>query len=369
MNYSSEYFKHISELDYPEYADEEESLEVFLKRKNASINLEAIDLSLLDLSLSDSEFVDNKLLTSLKESLQSIGRYAYSQDKKLINLISKAYGVDPDQILITSGCDGALRIISELFIDPGDSVTIPLPSFSRYEYHTKVNQGLPRFVLPSSFPFHFEGKNILDNCRKNNSKLMFLANPNNPTGIDEGSEFIKNIASSYKGILVLDESLLLEPKDSLSYLIKDYANLIITGSFSKVFGLAGMRVGFIIASPYFIKALKVLVSPFEISSLSLACANYVLEHNHIQKNSIEEINRSISYLSDLNSSYSVSPSISGTVLIESSGKESLYGSLLSKLVKTVEGSNFRGLEGSNCVRISLKNSDAIKKLILILNNL
>jgi len=242
-----------------------------------------------------------------------LGNYVFSQDKELIDKISNYIGTKPDQIIITAGCDGALRIIAETFISKNDNVLMPCPTFGRYEFHTKMMGGNCIFLYFDE-PFEFNLDKVKETIKERNIKILFLCNPNNPTGHyisqDDIEDFVKNVNC----LIVIDEALADYLGETASKLIDRFPNIIVTRTFSKFFMLASLRIGYIIVSEKLKPFLMKVISPFEVSSYSIERAKEVLSEN-------------------------IKPT--KTVPIK----------LVKGSVDGVDGNNFRGLEGRDYKRV------------------
>jgi len=346
-------FEHIKNLDYPEYSI------------NASHNIKKITLNL---SLSEIEINKNLFLkATLFDLYKNINiSYRHSQDNALKKQISSYTALEHENILITSGSDGALRIISNLFIDNNTRVCIPTPSFGRYEYHAKVNRGNIFFFNAKNFPYRFNLEGLEKFIKSKKIEVLFLANPNNPTGeffnTDEMEDFIKKLDC----IVILDESLMIDKEMSMASMVNKYKNLVITQSFSKLYGIAGARIGDILSHHENIMLLSKLTSPFEVTNFSIEMARLLLNNKMFINDRKESINKSLEMIKkfeSMNKNFEVSPSSSLVVLIKYKTRENFYKMLLSEGILTVPGYEFRGIKGHNTVRISLRSQQIVRKFL------
>ncbi len=348
-----EYYR---KLKYPEYAK---------PHKNGLKN----SYELLDLSVDDGQIISQKLLKILFDNKTIASKYVYSQDQELINLISNYLKINKNNILITSGSDGALGVISKLLIDKDTRVAIPVPSFGRFEFHAKINFGKISFFGTQKFPFDINLDKFLDYCKKRNIEVVYLANPNNPTGIYKSKDILEMFIKNFKGYIILDEALADYLGESSANLVNIYSNLVVIKSFSKLFGLAGMRIGYIIANRKIIKTLQTLVSPFEVNSLAIKLSIEVLNNRaQIIQERREDLMKSLRIIWKFkHNNFQFTPSQSSTVTLLSHQKNDVYEQLLSHKIRGVSGKDFRGLEKFNCVRLSIKNYQNVRKLLTILN--
>lgn len=338
------YLDYLRRLEYPEYAEQENG--------NGKLSL-----TLLDLSMDDGQRIDEKIFEIIREGRATASKYSFSQNPELIKLIADYVGVDKRQVLVTAGSDGGLRVVSQALVEQGMKVCIPLPSFGRFEYHAKVNQGDITFIEPQKFPYDIDFAEVAELCRCKKIDVLYLANPNNPTGIYKANDKIEWLLENYDGYLILDEALADYANGTAAGLLDKYDRLIIVRSFSKLFGLAGMRVGYVLGDEKLIRAIRMLVSPFETSSLAVLLAVEMLKNSDtIVKNKRDDLKRSLSLVWNYRSTtLGFSPTQSSTFVMYADVVDDLYELLLDNGIKTVPGESFRGLEKENTVRVSLKS--------------
>jgi len=239
-----------------------------------------------DLSLNINPYgVSNNVMKRLKEISNSQISHYYIENKELIKKIAEYIGVNPENILLGDGCDGCIDMIAKTYIKKNDLVIIPTPTFHRYEFYTKMMGGNTIFVPMQNFIFNAES--ILTESNKVNASIAFLCNPNNPTGLgidkDEKIKFIEH----FPGLIVVDEALADITKINGSRLIDKYNNIVIVRSFSKTFGLASLRIGYIIADVNIINAIKKTSSPFRVNGLAQELALEALKDaEHIQQSKL-----------------------------------------------------------------------------------
>lgn len=197
-------------------------------------------------------------------------RYPDPEAKALKKLLSKYVGVNPDNILQGNGSDELIYYLITTF---GGPVLYPTPTFSMYGIITQA-LGEKKIQIPLDKEFDINLKDILKAIKKERPKLIFLSSPNNPTGNCYSSEKILKIieSTSSLSLVVVDEAY--QPFSSnkgLLPLLKDYKNLVFMRTLSKI-GLAGLRVGFLIADKEIINEVNKVRLPFNLNSLSQAIA-------------------------------------------------------------------------------------------------
>lgn len=235
-----------------------------------------------------------KALVAANKALTKCHRYPDSNAIFLREKLAEKYTIDPSNIIIGSGADSLIHAIAQTFLSIDNEVIISEHAFSSYEIATKANEGNV-IIAPSKNYGH--DLVAMQNCITEKTKLIFLANPNNPTGTYFSlSHFEKFLKSIPKNILViLDEAYyeyIENDEDSLK-LLNTFQNLIILRTFSKAYGLAGFRVGYGFADPSIIELLNRIRSPFTVSVPALAAAvaalddteflEATLEHNKVMR--------------------------------------------------------------------------------------
>ena len=190
---------------------------------------------------------------------------------RLRRKLGEAAGLSEDNVILGNGSTDIINILIATFAGPGDEVLIPVPTFSMYEARARACGAIPVFV-PLREDFSWDVDAILRSIT-DKTKLIFLCSPNNPTGVQMPLDELLRILET--GVpTVVDEAyyeLEDEPK-TLAYLIKEHPNLIISRTFSKAYGLAGLRVGYALADARLIDYMNRVRLPWNVSLLALAAA-------------------------------------------------------------------------------------------------
>jgi histidinol-phosphate aminotransferase len=220
-----------------------------------------------------------------KESLKAIAdvetnRYPDPEAKALKKLISRYVGVKPDCLLQGNGSDELIYYLITTF---GGPVLYPTPTFSMYGIISQAI-GEKRIEIPLDREFDLDLEMIVKAIKKQKPKLIFLSSPNNPTGNCFSSEKILKIIDSASSLVTRHSSLVVvdeayqpfSSKKGVLPLLNDYNNLLIMRTLSKI-GLAGLRVGFLIADREIINEVNKVRLPFNLNSLSQAIAADVLK--------------------------------------------------------------------------------------------
>jgi len=212
---------------------------------------------------------------AIKKEVENINLYPESSSRALREKIAHKLNLDKEMIIIGNGGDDVIGLVGMAFINEGDEVITGEITFPAYETITKIMGGKLISVKLKNFSFDL-GKIIQKINEK--TKIIFLCNPNNPTGIiikrEEVTNFMKKVPQDV--IVVFDEAYYdyVEDKnysDSLSYVLEG-KDVIIIRTFSKIAGIAGVRVGYGIARPELIRDLRRVVNPFTTNRLAQVAA-------------------------------------------------------------------------------------------------
>jgi histidinol-phosphate aminotransferase len=185
---------------------------------------------------------------------------------------ARLHGVDPDMILVGNGSDDLLTVLTRAFVGPEDVVVYPTPSYILYRTLAEIQNARPVMV-----PFEADWSLDPKGFGRPEAKLTFLANPNSPSGTALGLSEIRGIAERVRGPLVIDEAYVDFATSNAIGLIADYPHLIVTRSLSKGYGLAGLRVGYLIAHPDVVRGLIKVKDSYNCDLLSLLGGAAALE--------------------------------------------------------------------------------------------
>ena len=195
-------------------------------------------------------------------------RYPDPLQKELKALIAPVKNVKPEQIFLGNGSDEAIDLVFRAFCRPGtDNVVAIHPTYGMYEVCADINDVEYRKVLLDG-QFQFKAEDML-RASDENTKLMFLCSPNNPTGNNLDAKEIITLLREFQGIVVLDEAYAdFSNQPSFAGILDEYPNLIILQTFSKAWGCAAIRLGMAFASPDIIGLFTKIKYPYNINLLT-----------------------------------------------------------------------------------------------------
>jgi histidinol-phosphate aminotransferase len=228
-------------------------------------------------------------------ALADLHRYPDAQAVRLRNALAAHHRLDPLQIIVGNGADEVITLVSETFLQPGDEVLVPSPSFGEYEFGGKLMDAKVTRV-PLTDSFEYDLTRFLDAVTKR-TKIVYLCSPNNPTGtyIPRGLllDFLDKLPDR---VLTVLDGAYAHYADAADFAdgIAEIANgttapLLALRTFSKIYGLAGLRVGYGVASADLIEQILRVKEPFNVNSLAQAAAVAALAdelhvHNSLQVN-------------------------------------------------------------------------------------
>jgi histidinol-phosphate aminotransferase len=209
-----------------------------------------------------------------------LGRYPDANGFELKGALSRRYGVPADWITLGNGSNDILEIAAHAFAQPGQSIVYSQYSFAVYALATQ-GLGARAIVVPAREYGH--DLDAMAAAITHDTRLVFIANPNNPTGTfiraDKIEAFLAKVPAHV--VVVLDEAyneyLPAELQFESSEWVRKYPNLLVSRTFSKAYGLAGLRVGFAIAQPQLTDLMNRIRQPFNVNSLAQAAAAAALE--------------------------------------------------------------------------------------------
>jgi histidinol-phosphate aminotransferase len=228
------------------------------------------------------------VIKSLNVIKKKIFKYPDSNSILLKKEISKKFNLNINQLIIGSGSDEIISFACQAFLEKGDEVIVPEFSFLMYRIYAQINGA--KVVYAKEKNFKIDIKSIL-NCVSKKTKIVFLANPNNPTGtyltINELKILRKKLPS--KILLLVDDAYweYIANKDYASgiKLFKNAKNVLVTRTFSKIYGLASLRLGWGYASKNIISSLLNYKPPFNITTAAeVAGVQALKDNNWIVKN-------------------------------------------------------------------------------------
>ncbi|MEA5072983.1 MAG: histidinol-phosphate transaminase [Eubacterium aggregans] len=222
----------------------------------------------------------NDLKKELCETIMTtnLNRYPDACFTELRELLSDYTGISPDQLIAGCGSDEIINMICQAFVNTGDTIVSHAPSFSMYEIWSTIGDA-PFSWVPDKEDHFPDVSAIIATAVAQNAKVIYLCNPNNPTGYLFPRHDIIQILEETGALVVLDEAYI-EFKEGESHidLVNSYPNLLVMRTLSKAFGLAGIRCGYCAGSKALIDAMYKVKSPYNLNTLTQQTAIIALRH-------------------------------------------------------------------------------------------
>ena len=213
-------------------------------------------------------------------------RYPDPLQRKLKRTLADVKQVKSEQILLGNGSDEVLDLIFRTFCEPGEEEVLILPpTYGMYSVLAKLNNIIVKEV-PLNKNFEIEIDSVLEAVNQK-TKIIFICSPNNPSGNAIPLDQIEQLLDRFKGILVVDEAYIdfSEQKSALS-ILDQYPQLLVCQTFSKAYGLAGIRLGMCYANPLIIDYFNKIKPPYNVNSLTQSRALAQLETSESIQNQV-----------------------------------------------------------------------------------
>lgn len=222
---------------------------------------------------------------ALVSTASKVNIYPSANASELVDAISLYTGLPVENICASGpGMDGLLDNLMRLLITPGDEVVLPTPTFSYYEIVARANGAVAVHVAPGK-DLEFDVTAIKD-AISDKTKVIFLCSPNNPTGKLMEETDVCDILESTKGLVFVDEAYVEFADHNLSHLVSKYDNIIIGRTFSKAFGLAGLRIGYGLMPTWLKLQYMKIATPFNVSYPAVMAGVEALSDKEYLKKSV-----------------------------------------------------------------------------------
>jgi histidinol-phosphate aminotransferase len=205
---------------------------------------------------------------------EEISRYPQREDGE--RLVANFLRVAPEQVLLTNGMDDALALLFSAYLGPGDALVFADPTFTMYSMLGQAC-GANILRLRSNEDLHLPVDKFLRSISPR-TRLIVIANPNNPTGLAaQRADLLRIVEAAPHAAVLIDEAYYEFLGETLVGEIKRYPNLFVGRTFSKAYGLAGLRLGVLVGPPEQIGFIRRFCPPFNVNAAALACLEAALE--------------------------------------------------------------------------------------------
>lgn len=319
--------------------------------------------------------VSKKAVEAIRENVGSIYQYPESNQEDLKEKIADYAGVKASNIIIGGdGADEILDVLGKTLIDPGDEFIVPVPSYMYYEFTLKIHGGVPVYAKWNVDQNKLDVQSVLDVISPK-TRIIFLCTPNNPTGGLIDKKDIRRVLESTDALVVVDEAYFEFSQIDNTDLLKYYDNLLILRTFSKVFGLAGMRIGYAISNQELMDYMHRVKPVFSLTRLSYVAASATLDDRSYIERSIQTGIESREFLYKNMSKFPklrVFPSRANYILVNVRETGMTSGDFSEELLKrgviVRDCNSFRGLD-EYWIRVSVGTLEEDARFIEILDDL
>ena len=312
-----------------------------------------------------------RVLAALSSLSDNDGRTLslYGFHQELLGLLSERLDIPDDEILITAGADEGISVLFDAFRDPDDTVLLPDPTFVTFLTETETTGG-PIQRVPYREDLQFPRQEFLEAVAAR-PRLAIIVNPNNPTGTAVDIDWIQELCNKTPDTLVVCDEAYAEYHGETTLSLRPRpANLAVVRTFSKAYGLAGLRVAFVVAHPEVVASLQKVRTPFSVSTPALVAACAALEDSDYLEAHVQMVHKEMSSLVEAlqGLGFDATPTRASFILVRT-GEETprLVSQLGEAGIVVSNRSHDRGLEG--VLRIAVGRPDQSKRLVDALGQL
>ncbi|AXT19997.1 histidinol-phosphate transaminase [Flavobacteriaceae bacterium AU392] len=300
-----------------------------------------------------------------------VNRYPDPYQSNVKTLLSNQKGIPPNQILLGNGSDEVLDLIFRAFCEPNQDNVITLPpTYGMYEVLANLNAvELQKINLSEDFQPRIPE---IIAAANQNSKVLFLCSPNNPTANSFNKNNIEKLLNEFNGLVVIDEAYI-DFSEGESWLsrLDDFPNLIVTQTLSKAYGMAGIRLGICYASMEIISILNKIKPPYNINELSQQMAVKQLSNLNLVKQQVKDIlierTKLSNTLKSVNFVEKIYSSDANFLLVKVDDANMRYKQLVDLGIVVRNRTTQYGCE--NCLRFTVGTTEENEKLINTLKGL
>ena len=272
-------------------------------------------------------------------------------------LVARFFRVSPEQVLLTNGVDEALQLFAFTYLSEGDEVIVTDPTFNMYPLDVAAT-GATLVPVQSDRDFSFPLDKVL-NAITPRTRMIAIANPNNPTAtVAPRADLIRVIEAAPNAAVLIDEAYFEFYGGTVLDLLPKYDNLFVARTFSKAYGLAGLRIGAMMGNADQIGYIRRITPPFNVNTLALACLPVAISDQQFVADYLRQIFDGRSRLQSLCTELGLLfwPSFTNFVLVEIGPKHREFiEAMQQRGINLRDRSKDPGCEG--CVRVTIGTSE------------
>ncbi len=290
----------------------------------------------------------------------------YPERESVERHVAAHLGVDPTAVLLTNGVDEAIHLICETYLEPSHEVLIVVPTFSMYEIYAAAT-GAQVITIPAGAEFSYPTDDVLARISPR-TRLIAIANPNNPTGtVVPQSDLLRIARAAPDAAVLVDEAYFDFYGESLLPEVDRCPNLFVARTFSKAYGLAGLRIGVLVGSAAQIAMVRRVSSPYNVNAVALACLPEALADQEYVRQYVVEVRQGRERLEQELRSLKLRfwPSQANFVLVRIGERHDAFvAAMRERGILVRDRSRDSGCDG--CVRISVGSNAQTGRLIVAL---
>ena len=301
---------------------------------------------------------------------QQYNRYPDPLQFEVKKRLSEIKGVPPRNIFLGNGSDEAIDILFRSFCNPGvDNVILVPPTYGMYQVSANINDiAVKNVPLTEEFQLNLDG---IAEAIDNNTKLIFICSPNNPTGNSIDRADVETLLANFSGIVVVDEAYInFSRQKTFIQELTEYANLVVLQTLSKAWGLAGLRVGMAFASEEIIEVMNKVKPPYNVNEASQQLALQALANvdlvNLWIKETLQQRDLLVLSLKNFDFVVDIYPSDANFILVKTTDANGIYNFLVKQGIIVRNRSKVELCEG--CLRITVGTPDENNILLQTLQN-
>jgi histidinol-phosphate aminotransferase len=290
---------------------------------------------------------------------------SYPEREPVEAKVAEVLGIAAPELLLTNGVDEAIHLLCETYLEPGYEALIVVPTYSMYRIYM-IAAGAQMMSVPAGTDFAFPGEEVRNRITPR-TRLIAMANPNNPTGTVAPQEELRRIAGAAPDAAVLvDEAYFEFYGQSMLGERKEFRNLFVARTFSKAYGLAGLRIGLLAGDAEQMRAVRRVSSPYNVNAVALACLPDALGDRDYIEWYVSEVRQSRARMEHALQANGIQfwPSAANFVLVRVGATASFVEQMRLRGILVRDRSADHGCEG--CVRITLGPHAHTDRLLIAL---
>lgn len=224
----------------------------------------------LRLDFNENTFAPSPRVQATLQRISAETLTKYPERGHVERIAARYFGLSAEAVLLTNGVDEAIHLVCETYLEPSDEAVIVTPTFSMYRLYAEATGATVRAVQADD-TLQFPYRRIQDAIHSG-TRLVMLASPNNPTGTVIDSEFLLQLAvSAPHAALLVDEAYFHFHGETVLSATESMTNIFVVRTFSKAYGLAGLRIGLLAGHPEAMGYVRKVSSPYNVNSIALEC--------------------------------------------------------------------------------------------------